>query len=80
MARIFVTSSDAVDAEMLIPPFVEIVDVDPDNGPAYLPICSSEVGKACPKAGFGPGCEFNTLDDAVNAADIHLLAHARRLS
>jgi hypothetical protein len=81
MARIFVAPDDAERREgRLTAPFVEICDVDPDNGPAYLPICSGIPDEACPKAGFGPGMEFNTIDDAVNAADIHLLAHAGRLS
>jgi hypothetical protein len=78
MARIYIAHDEAADpAGGLTTPFVEICDVDPDNGPAFLPICSGMPDEACPKAGFGPGMEFNTIDDAVDAADIHITAHGR---
>jgi hypothetical protein len=54
-------------------PVVEVTDTDPVDGPLYVARCS---GGMCPRAGFGPDDRFDTFEDAVAAAEIHVDAHA----
>lgn len=78
MARLFVTQDDATEG-----PYVEVIDVDPADGPLYKLRCSEPLrgAPACAGSGFRPGDRFDTLDDAVNAAEVHLhAAHGGRSS